>query len=208
MEELTEKQRLVFDYIAGRLEDNEPPAQREIAEYFRLAQNSIYQIIGYLRKKGYLAESTGHRGLRLSREYLQQAAARRGLPVVGRVAAGEPVLAEQNIETYVDIARLLKLSDDVFLLRVSGDSMIDEGIMDGDLVAVNPTPNVSDGDIAVVLLDDEATVKRVYFKKDRIGLKPANRAAGYRMRYVKRTEKNIRIIGKVTGCIRSIQGGR
>ena len=127
---------------------------------------------------------------------------------MGRVAAGEPVLAEQNIETYVDIARLLKLSDDVFLLRVSGDSMIDEGILDGDLVAVNPASRVSDGDIAVVLLDDEATVKRVYFKADRIGLKPANRAAGYRMRYVKRTEKNIRIIGKVTGCIRSIQGGR
>lgn len=204
MEALTDKQRLVLSYIATRLRRNDPPSQREIADHFKMAQNSVYQIIGYLEKKGYVARS-GHRGIRLSPEYLAEAEAAEGVPLVGQVAAGEPILAAENIERYVDIRTLLGLSGDAFLLRVRGDSMIDEGIMDGDLVTVRPQREVADGDLAVVLLDDEATVKRVYVQRDSIALKPANRRGGYKTRYVKRTEREIRIIGKVTGCIRSIE---
>ena len=204
METLTEKQRAVLEFIEAALAKNSPPSQREIAKHFGLTQNSIHQIVGYLKKKGYLDKTSGHRVLRLAKEYTAALAERRGTPIIGTVAAGEPVLAEENIEERVDVNKLLGIGADVFLLRVSGDSMVDEGIMDGDLVAVNPAEQVEDGQIAVVLLDDEATVKRVYFQKNRIALKPANKAAGYITRYIKLSEKDVRIIGKVTGCIRAV----
>ncbi len=204
MQELTEKQRAVFGYIEGRLDEGVCPSQREVADYFGMRQNSVFQILGYLKAKGYLEEIGGHRGLRLSEEYVRFREERRGVPIVGRVAAGEPILAEENIETYVDVPDLLGLSEGTFFLRVEGESMVDDGIMDGDLVAVKPGADVGDGQIAVVLLDDEATVKRVYFQKNRIALKPANRAGGYRTRYVKRDEKAVRIIGRVVGCLRSM----
>jgi repressor LexA len=204
MEPLTEKQQKVFKFIEGRLRDGTPPSQREIAGRFGLAQNSVYQIVGYLKKKGYLSDTGGHRGLRLSAECLKAMQQKQGVPIVGQVAAGEPVLAQENIEGYVKIKQLLGLSDDVFLLKIRGDSMVDEGIMDGDYVAVKPVSKVENGQIAVVLLDDEATVKKVYVQKNRIALKGANRAGGYKTQYVKRGDKDVRIIGKVIGCMRSI----
>jgi len=203
MELLTEKQRQVLKFIEDRLSENNPPSQREIARHFGLAQNAVYQLVGYLKRKGYLVDSGGHRGLRLSGEYLDETRQTDGIPIVGRVAAGEPILAEENIEGYVNVERLFNQSEGIFLLRVSGDSMIDEGIMDGDYVAVEPTSEIESGQLGVVLLDDEATVKRVHIQKNRIALKPANKRAGYRTRYVKQFDKDIRIIGKVIGCIRT-----
>lgn len=205
METLTKKQQQIFKFIAAKLQDGTCPSQREIARHFGLAQNSVYQIIAYLKKKGYLSDVGGHRGLRLSAECLKAVQQKRGVPIVGQVAAGEPVLAEQNIEGYVKIKQLLGLSDNVFLLRVRGDSMADVGIMDGDYVAVKPASTVENGQIAVVLLDDEATVKKVYVQKNRIALKPANRAAGYKTQYVKRGDKDVRVIGKVIGCLRTLK---
>ena len=204
MEPLTARQGKVLEFIEGRLRKGDPPSQREIAAHFGLAQNAVYQLVGYLRNKGYLSDSGGHRGLRLCREYTESIKGREGIAIVGRVAAGEPILAEENIEDYINVKDFLGLGDDVFLLRVSGDSMVDEGIMDGDLVAVKPGSKVESGALAVVLLDDEATVKRVYIQKNRIALKPANKAAGYKVRYVKPTDKDIRIVGRVTGCVRKI----
>ncbi|HLB73140.1 MAG TPA: transcriptional repressor LexA, partial [Sedimentisphaerales bacterium] len=124
-------------------------------------------------------------------------------PLVGRVAAGEPILAEENIEEYVSLPDMFGRTDGAFLLKVVGDSMVDEGIMDGDLVLVRPTSTIDNGQIGVVLLDDEATVKRIYIQSNRIALKPANRAAGYETRYIKRSERDVRIIGKVIGCLRT-----
>lgn len=203
MELLTKKQQKVLGFIERRLRDNNPPSQREIARRFGLAQNAVYQLVGYLKRKGYLVDSGGHRGLRLSREYLDQIKEADGIPIVGRVAAGEPILAEENIEGHVNLQELFAGSKDVFLLKVAGDSMIDEGIMDGDYVAVKLNSMVENGQIGVVLLDDEATVKRVYIQKSRIALKPANKEAGYRTRYIKKSDKGIRIVGKVISCIRT-----
>jgi repressor LexA len=202
MEQLTDKQQKVLRFIEDRLQHNEPPSQREIARHFGLAQNAVYQLVGYLKKKGYLVDSGGHRGLRLSRAYLQKKNESQGIPIVGRVAAGEPVLAQENIEGYVNLDELLGQSKDMFILKVAGDSMIDEGIMDGDYVVVKPTATIENGQIAVVLLDDEATVKKVYIQRDRIALKSANRAAGYKTRYIRKREKTVRIIGRVTSCLR------
>jgi repressor LexA len=199
METLTEKQLKVFRFIEGRLRNNNPPSQREIARYFGLAQNAVYQLVGYLKKKGYLVDSGSHRGLRLSKAYIGRMRQSEGIPVVGRVAAGEPILAEENIEGYIDLKRLFSPTKDTFILKVVGDSMADEGIMDGDFVVVKPTSEIENGQIGVVLLDDEATVKRIHIQRDRISLKSANRAAGYKTRYIRRGDKDVRIIGKVTG---------
>jgi repressor LexA len=203
MEPLTDKQRKVLEFIAGRLEGNAPPSQREIARHFSLAQNAVYQLVGYLKKKGYLVDSGGHRGLRLSAAYLSRMQETQGLPILGRVAAGEPILAEENIEGYLDLEGFLDRSKGTFLLKVSGDSMVDEGIMDGDYVLVKLASTIENGQIAVVLLDDEATVKRVFIQKRRIALKPANKRAGYKTRYIRQFDKDVRIIGKVVGCIRT-----
>jgi len=203
MEPLTEKQRKVLAFIAGRLEGNTPPSQREIARHFGLAQNAVYQLVGYLKKKGYLVDSGGHRGLRLSPAYLGRMRETEGLPIVGRVAAGEPILAEENIEGYLGLEKLFDRSKGMFLLKVSGDSMVDEGIMDGDYVLVKLASTIENGQIGVVLLDDEATVKRVFVQKHRIALKPANKRAGYKTRYIRQFDKDVRIIGKVVGCIRT-----
>ena len=202
MKPLTQKQQRVLEFVTSRLGENIPPSQREIARHFGLAQNAAYQLVSYLRKKGYLVDCGGHRGLRLSPEYLEQVQATEGVPILGRVAAGEPILAEQNIEGYMELGEMFGRSKGLFLLKVSGDSMVDEGIMNGDYVVVRPRSTIEDGQIGVVLLDDEATVKRVFIQKDRIALKPANRRAGYRTRYVRQFDKDVRIIGKVIGCIR------
>lgn len=203
MRPITEKQRKILKFIENRLRAGEPPSQREIAAHFRLAQNSICQLVGYLKKKGYLTNLGGHRGLRLSKQYTR-GTEHSGIPIVGQVAAGEPILAEENIEDYLNLHQTLGISDGVFLLRVRGDSMIDEGIMNGDFVAVRPDTDVKDGQIAVVLLDDEATVKKVSFQKDRIALKPANKRAGYKTAYIKKNQKDIRIVGKVIACLRKL----
>jgi repressor LexA len=204
MELLTEKQQKVFGFIEARLRAGDPPSQKEIAQHFKLAQNAVYQLVGYLKKKGYLSDSGGHRGLRLSKEYLDDKRRTKGIPVVGRVAAGEPILAQENIDEYADLKELLGLPADAFLLKVSGESMIDEGIMDGDFVAVRPSNTIENGRIAVVLLDDETTVKRIYVRQDRIALQPANKAGGYKSRYVKRGSKRVQIVGRVIGCIRKM----
>jgi repressor LexA len=204
MELLTEKQQKVFAFIEARLRVGNPPSQREIARHFGLAQNAVHQLVGYLKKKGYLSNSGGHRGLRLSEEYLNEKGRTEGIPVVGRVAAGEPILAQENIDEYADLKELLGLPADAFLLKVSGESMIDEGIMDGDFVAVRPSNTIENGKIAVVLLDDETTVKRVSVQRDRITLQPANKAGGYKTKYVKRGSKRVQIVGRVIGCIRKM----
>jgi repressor LexA len=204
MEALTEKQQKVLRFIEKRLGESNPPSQREIARNFGLARNAVRQFVGYLKKKGYLTDLGGNRGLRLSKEYLYRKKETEGVPIVGRVAAGEPILAEENIEGYVDPGELVSQSKDSFLLKVAGDSMVDEGIMDGDFVVVEPASTIKNGQIGVVLLDDEATVKRIYIQRNRIALKSANLASGYRTRYIRRSDRSVRIIGKVTGCLRTI----
>jgi len=204
MEPLTEKQLKVLRFIEKRLKDNKPPSQREVAEHFSLAQNAVYQLINYLRNKGYLVNLGGHRGVRLSKKYIEKKKQTDGIPIVGRVAAGEPILAEENIEGYVDLKELFGRSMDRFILKIVGDSMVDEGIMDGDYVVVQPRQKIENGQIGVVLVDDEATIKRVYIQRDRIALEPANKAAGYKTKYIRRGQKDVRIIGKVTGCFRML----
>ena len=203
MEPLTQKQQQILTFIEDRLAAGEPPSQREIADAFGMVQNSVYQLIGYLRQKGYLAESKGHRGLRLSKAYAADRQESRGLPIVGRVAAGQPILALENVEAYLDVEEVFSSEGGRFLLRVAGDSMVDAGILDGDLVLVAPCKEIDNGSIGVVLVDDDATIKRVYKQKYRIALKPANKKGRYKTLYFKAFDNDVRLVGRVVGCLRT-----
>jgi repressor LexA len=124
------------------------------------------------------------------------------LPIVGRVTAGDPILAIENIEGYVNFDRNLVSSEDVFLLRVKGESMIDAHIQDGDFALVKPQKDAENGEIIVALIDDEATIKRIFKKRDLIRLEPAN--PNMEPIVVKKGEKRITIIGKVIGIFRKL----
>ncbi len=204
MKPLTEKQQKLLNYVERRLRNNSPPSHREIAQHFGLAQNAVYQLIRYLKKKGYLTNSGGHRGLRLSKPYLDSTQQNKGIPIVGRVAAGEPILAQEHIEGYAEANELFGQTDDTFILKVAGDSMVDAGIMDGDFVIVKITSEIGNGQIGVALINDEATVKRIYIRRNKIALEPANKSAAYKTIYLKKDGGDVRIIGKVTACFRKM----
>jgi repressor LexA len=124
------------------------------------------------------------------------------LPIVGRVRAGEPILAIENIEGYINLDQSLISSDDVFLLRVQGDSMIDAHIQDGDFALIKPQPNAENGEIVVALVDDEATIKRIFKKRDLIRLEPAN--PHMEPIVVRKGERRVTLVGKVVGIFRKL----
>lgn len=203
MEKLTKKQKRILDYIERRLANNIFPSQTEMAEHFGLALNAIFQLVSYLRKKGYLQDTSAHRGLRLTKEYLATKATPTGLPLVGRIAAGVPFLAEENITDYIDVGDIIKKPHkDAFILQIVGDSMIDDNINDGDYVIVKPQRTIENGQIGVALIEDEATVKRIFFKFGKVILKPSN--PKYKEMVYTREDENVSIIGIVIGCFRRI----
>lgn len=174
--DLTANQRRVLACIERHLEhDGVAPSLREIAEYLGLSSHSSAQdYVEALIRKGALERLPQHRGLRLAQRSRTPSAA--SLPLVGRVAAGSPIMSEGNIEANyaVDPALFRPRAD--FLLRVVGMSMRDAGIVDGDLLAVHRTQNADDGSIVVARLDDEITVKRLRHRHGRLLLLPENPA--------------------------------
>jgi repressor LexA len=172
--DLTANQRRVLDCIQRHFEQNGvAPTLREIAENLELSSHSSAQdYVEALIRKGALERSPRHRGLRLAQRIRAPAAA--SLPLVGRVAAGSPIMSEGNIEAQyaVDPALFRPRAD--FLLRVVGMSMRDAGILDGDLLAVHRTQSADDGCIVVARLDDEITVKRLKHEGSRLLLLPEN----------------------------------
>jgi repressor LexA len=202
--ELTSTQEKVLGFLKNFLrEKGFPPTLREIASHFGLkGPKSPQKILGILERKGYLRRVPGGsraievlgvptpRGQTLS------------VPIVGRVTAGEPILAIENIEGYINFDRSLVSSEDVFLLRVHGDSMIDAHIQDGDFALVRPQQNAENGEIVVALIEDEATIKRIFKKRDLIRLEPAN--PKMQPLVVKKGEKRVTIVGKVVGIFRKL----
>jgi len=163
MDDLTPRQQQVLDFIAAHsAAAGRPPTLREIAEGLGLRQHSSAQAhVEALTRKGHLRRSAQHRDLHLSTSAAATAGTLSTLPLVGRVAAGVPILSDAHIDRHVGVDPSLFRPRAHFLLRVEGDSMIGEGILDGDLIAVHRTPEVHDGQIAVVRVEDEITVKRV-----------------------------------------------
>ncbi|MFM8762347.1 MAG: transcriptional repressor LexA, partial [Solirubrobacterales bacterium] len=188
--DLTKRQQEIFDFIRSYSEKNGyPPTVRDIGKAVGLASSStVHAHLSNLEKLGVLRrDPTKPRALELLDRATRSAGSAvqgaidkvrpGGLPVVGAVAAGSPVLAEENIEEYVQVPAAAGGEDGEYVLRVQGQSMIDAGILEGDFVVVRPQDDASDGEIVVAMVgDDEATVKRFFRESDHIRLQPENPA--------------------------------
>lgn len=203
---LTDRQKEIFDFIQEFIESNGyPPTYREIGSNFDISSTfGVKRHIDALEKKGYLAntgEGTSRTiSLTESEFNIKTNSNSIEIPVIGRVAAGFPILAEENIEGRINLDQsLIGNKNNCFGLKVRGDSMINAGICEGDTVIVYPQSNVTNGDIVVALLETEATLKR--FRKDgnTIYLMPENDM--YQPIIVENKE-NFSIVGKVIGVFR------
>jgi repressor LexA len=203
--DLTLTQRKVLNFLKNFLKEKGfPPTLREIAFHFGLrGPKAPQKTLQILEKKGYIRRVPGgSRAIEMLKGFPFKKGDALSIPIVGRVRAGEPILAIENIEGYLQLDRSLAPSEDVFLLRVQGDSMIDAHIQDGDFALVKPQPNAENGEIVVALIDDEATIKRIFKKRDLIRLEPAN--PHLEPILVKRGEKRVTIVGKVVGIFRKL----
>lgn len=200
MKALTARQQEVFDLIRDRInQTGMPPTRAEIAQQlgFR-SPNAAEEHLKALARKGVLEIVSGaSRGIRLLLEVEEDA----GLPLVGRVAAGEPLLAQQHIEGHYQVDPSLFKPNADFLLRVSGMSMKDIGIMDGDLLAVHKTQDVRNGQVVVARIDDEVTVKRLKKQGNTVELLPEN--SEFSPIVVNLREQSFTIEGLAVGVIRN-----
>ncbi len=201
--DLTKRQQEIFDFIKRySARYGYPPTVRDIGKAVGLASSStVHAHLANLERIGLLRrDPTKPRAI----ELLDRAAAgvrgfvRPGLPLVGHVAAGQPVLAEENIEDYVHTPTHAGGGDGAYLLRVRGESMKNVGILDGDLVVVRQQETATDGDIVVALVGEEATVKRFFRESDHIRLQPENES----MDPIR--SRDVRVLGKVVGLMRSM----
>lgn len=201
--DLTPRRREILDFIERTIQERGyPPTVREIgAEIGLKSSSSVHYHLRVLEEKGFITrDGSLTRALRVSDEARDgRRSAATYLPLVGRVAAGEPILATENIERYVPASEELFGTGELFLLEVSGDSMIEAGIFDGDLVVVNRQPTAEDGQIVVAMLEDEATVKYLYRHEDNVELRPANSSMDPIF------VEDVQIIGRVRGVIRSLR---
>ena len=203
--DLTEKQRMIFNFINQSVRERGfPPTVSEIqAEFSFKSPTGVFKHLRAIERKGYIRiHPQMARGIELLvKEELLESENCISLPLVGRIAAGKPVLAVENIEKNLVLDRDFCRGAN-FMLKVNGDSMINAGIMDGDYVLVKQQSTAENGEIVVVLVDDEATVKRFFQEKDRITLKPENEA--FPPLVIEAEREGFRIIGKVVGVYRAI----
>jgi repressor LexA len=201
--DLTKRQQEIFDFIKRySARYGYPPTVRDIGKAVGLASSStVHAHLSNLERIGLLRrDPTKPRAI----ELLDRAASgmrnlvRPGLPLVGQVAAGQPVLAEENIEDYVQTPPFAGGDQGGYLLRVRGDSMKNVGILDGDLVVVRQQDEADDGEIVVALVGEEATVKRFYREADHVRLQPENEA----MEPIR--SRDVRVLGRVVGLMRSL----
>ena len=175
MVDLTKRQKQIFDLIGKYVGKNGyPPTVREIGKAIGLhSPSTVHAHLAKLETLGVLGrDPTKPRAIELLVGRAKQAAF--GWPLVGTVAAGQPVLAEENIEEYLDLPAAIGGEPGDYVLAVSGDSMRDAGILDKDHVIVRPADDAADGEIVVALIEDEATVKRFYCEADQIRLESEN----------------------------------
>lgn len=176
---LTRRQNDILTFVRRYTESHGyPPSVREIGQAMGVTSSStVHSHLAALERKGYLRRDPSKpRALEILRDNGAPAARAVTLPVVGRVAAGAPLLAEQNIDDYMAVPADMLSGAEGFVLKVRGDSMIGAGIQDGDLLVVRRQPTATNGDIVVARLNDEATVKQFFREKDRVRLQPANEA--------------------------------
>jgi len=198
---LTNRQKQVLDFITDYVRDvGYPPTVRDIAGAFKISSKGAYDHLTAIEKKGYIKRNpTKPRAIELM-DFVpgRVPGSVVEIPVVGRVAAGEPLLATQNIERTISLSSDVIKSEEPFALRIKGDSMIGAGILEDDYVIVKQQRAAEQGDIVVALIGDEATVKRFYKAADHIELQPENPS----MKPI--IVKDVTILGKVIGLFREM----
>lgn len=196
VDQLTNRQTEVLSFLnkyIGKV--GYPPTLREIAKHLKInGHRAAKKHLLALERKGYLTCGRGARSIGMADQ--PQAAS---VPILGQVAAGKPILAEENILGTLALDRSVTRGGQVFLLKVKGGSMIGAGILDDDYVLVKVQAQAENGEIVVAMIEDEATVKRVFHRGDKIVLQPEN-PAHQPMTFTKKD--NLRILGKVMGVIR------
>ena len=202
--DLTKRQQEIFDFIRKySARYGYPPTVRDIGKAVGLASSStVHAHLANLEKIGLLRRDPSKpRAIELldrAVESVRGIVRGEGLPLVGSVAAGEPMLAEENIEDYVSVPELAGGADGEYVLRIRGDSMKDAGILEGDFVVVRRQDTAQDGDVVVALLGEGATVKRFFRETDHIRLQPENEA----LEPIR--SKEVKVLGRVVGLLRSV----
>jgi repressor LexA len=206
--DLTKRQQEIFDFIRKySAKYGYPPTVRDIGKAVGLASSStVHAHLANLEKIGLLRRDPSKpraielldRAVGSAMDSVRGIVSPEALPLVGSVAAGQPVLAEENIEEYVSVPEFAGGSDGEYLLRIKGESMKDAGILEGDLVVVRPQEEAHDGEIVVALLGEEATVKRFFREADHIRLQPENDS----MDPIR--SKEVKVLGRVVGLLRRV----
>lgn len=207
MENLSERQKSILQFIINEIKSKGyPPSVREIGKGVGLkSPASVHSHLKTLEKLDYLRRDPSKpRAIEVIYNHSQENTSDKemiNIPVVGKVTAGAPILAEENIEDYFPLAlSYLKVgNNDLFMLKVSGNSMLEAGIHDGDYVIAEKQSYAENNEIVIALLDEEATVKRFFKEDDHIRLQPENPA------YEAIISKEVKILGKVTGLFRKIK---
>ena len=197
---LTERQRNILQFLKRYVSRmGYPPTLREIAHNFRIKwTQGIEKHLRALQKKGYIKRSSGARSIEIM-GFSQG----RSIPVVGTIAGGKPILAEENIEKTFALSQDLLSGKDNYFLKVEGDSMREAGILDGDYVLVRPQSMAEKGEIVAASIGDEATVKYFFPEKNRVVLKPAN--SDFEPLVLNEGSDDFKILGKVTLLLRILK---
>ena len=206
--DLTKRQQEIFDFIRKySAKYGYPPTVRDIGKAVGLASSStVHAHLANLEKLGLLRRDPSKpraielldRAMGTAVDSVRGIVRADSLPLLGSVAAGTPMLAEENIEDYVSVPAVAGGGDGEYLLQIRGESMKDAGILEGDLVVVRPQDTAQDGEIVVALVGEEATVKRFFQEADHVRLQPENSA----MEPIR--SRDVRVLGRVVGLMRSL----
>ncbi|MHC4481183.1 MAG: transcriptional repressor LexA [Planctomycetota bacterium] len=197
---LTDRQREIFEFICDAMrEENRPPTVREIAQHFGFqSPKAATDHLDALERKGYIRRRNRKaRNIEIREELSPQ-----GIPLVGRIAAGSPILAVENLEGSLSTSGLFDADENTFALEVEGESMVGAGILPGDYVIVDADGEVRNGAIAAVRIGDEATVKKVYASKKQVRLKAEN--PDYEDIVLSTDSEDFAIYGPVIGVMRRL----
>lgn len=202
MKQITDRQKEVFVFIENfTKENNYPPTVREISQHFEISLRAVQDHISALQKKGFIStEQKRSRSIRILDDKKQSVPKVfiDKIPILGTIAAGRPLLCEENLNGYVNLTEpFIRPGKNYFALRVRGSSMINAGILEGDLAVIEQTSSAVDGQIVVAVLDDAITLKRFYKESSRIRLQPEN--PDFQAIYC----QDVRIVGILSSIVRT-----
>lgn len=207
LKNLTQRQSEILQFIRKwQLNNGHPPTYAEIRQHFGFSSiNAVRTHLGLIEKKGYIHMSPGKaRGIQL---VPLQSSPENLIPILGRIAAGAPILAEQNLEGYLSVPPAMFGGGEIFALQVVGDSMTGVGINNGDIAVIKKMDRIENGEIAAVLVENEATLKRVYLTSESITLKAENPLFND-LTFDLVQNEHVRILGRYQGIIRTMDDRR